>query len=334
MLDPKIFPTRRRFLASLGAASALSMAPAHRALAAGWPDRPVTIVVPYGPGASNDIFARSLADLLSKDLGQPFVVENRPGAGGFTGALSVVNAPADGYRFLLMPNSIASFDSVMALDLDATADVTPVAQLATAPGSMVVSSALPANTVQEFIAFANGREEDTFYGYVGVGATQHQLAEKFRKLTGVKMKGVNYQGSAEVTTDLLAGRLHVQFSTVSAVRGQVEAGELKILAYTNASSAPGSPPAPTMAEAGVAGMAETQVWWGIFGPAGLPPEVVTPMNAAVNRALGDAAVIDTFAKNGAVPTPRSPEEFAAAIGSAVASAKEFVEFTGIVPGGG
>lgn len=331
MSDKSFSISRRKMIAALGVGAVASVGWSRTAVAQQWPGRPVTMVVPFGPGASNDIFTRQLSEILSRTLGQPFVVENRPGAGGFTGALAVSQSPADGYRFLEMPNSIVGFKPVMGVNLDPLVDVTPVAQFATSPGGMVIPTSLPVNTVKEFIDFANGRSEDTFYGYVGLGATQHQMAENFRKITGVKLKGVNYQAAAEATTDLVAGRLHVQFSTIAGVRGQLDAGKLKLLAYTNDSYTPDSPPAPTMASAGIAGMETSQVWWGVFGPKGLPKDITDQMNAAINKALDDPAFISVLSKAGAVPTKMSPEQFVDAIKQEALVVEEFVKFTGIKP---
>ncbi|MER2534033.1 MAG: tripartite tricarboxylate transporter substrate binding protein [Rhizobiaceae bacterium] len=322
--------SRRSVIAGMAAGSAAAMV-AGSAFAQQWPTRPVTMLVPFGPGASNDIFTRQLSEVLSRSLGQPFVVENRPGAGGFTGALSVSQSPADGYRFLEMPSSVVAFKKVMGVNLDPLVDLTPVAQLATSPGGMVVPASLPVSSVKEFIDFANGRSQDTFYGYVGVGATQHQMAEKFRKITGVKLKGVNYQSAAEATTDLIAGRLHVQFSTIAGVRGQLDAGQLKLLAYTNDNFTPDSPKAPTMAEAGIDGMQGSQVWWGVFGPKGLSKELTDQMNAAINKALDDAAFIAVLAKSGAIPAQKSADGFIDTIKQEAHLVDEFVAFTGTTP---
>jgi len=331
MFELKEDISRRQVLAAMAIAPAAATLAGTPAFAQTWPGRPVTMVVPFGPGASNDIFTRKLSEILSHDLGQPFVVDNRPGAGGFTGTLSVSKSPADGYRFVELPNSVVAFGPVMGVPLDPLKDLTPIAQLATSPGAMAVPADLPVNTVKEFIDYANKSPKDTFVGYVGVGATQHQMAEKFRKITGVKLKSINYQSASEGTTDLVAGRLQVLFTTIAGVLGQIEAGKLKILAYTNDTYAPGSPKAPTMAEAGIAGMEKSQVWWGIFGPKGLPNDLRDKMNAAVNKALSDPAFIEVLAKNGATPSKMSADQFVQSIKDEAGVVDEFVKFTGFKP---
>ncbi|GGA65651.1 hypothetical protein GCM10011385_19370 [Nitratireductor aestuarii] len=323
--------SRRVFLAATALASAATLLPVSLGHAADWPSRPVTMVVPFGPGASNDIFTRQLSEVLSRDLGQPFVVENKPGAGGFTGSLAVSQATPDGYRFLELPNSVVAFGPIMGVQLDPLTDLTPIAILATSPGAMVVPADLPVNSVKEFIEYANNRSEDTFVGYVGVGATQHQMAEKFKTLTGVKLKSINYQSAAEGQTDLVAGRLQVLFSTIAGVLGQIQAGKLKVLAYTNDSYAPGSPPAPTMAEQGVEGMEGSQVWWGVFGPKGMPQDITDQMNAAINKALDDPAMVTVLTNAGAVPVKGSPADFVKAIKDEAEIVQEFVKLTGFQP---
>src|SRR5690606_38156854 len=143
------------FLEMGALASAATLLPVSQGQAADWPTRPVTMVVPFGPGASNDIFTRQLSEVLSKNLGQPFVVENKPGAGGFTGSLSVSQSTPDGYRFVELPNSVVAFGPIMGVNLNPLTDLTPVAMFATSPGAMVVPADLPVNTVKEFIDYAN-----------------------------------------------------------------------------------------------------------------------------------------------------------------------------------
>ncbi len=326
------FSASRRGLLAAVLGSLAVMVGACGAQAQEWPSRPVTMVVPFGPGASNDVLTRRLSDVLSTQLGQPFVVENRPGAGGFTATLAVSQGEGDGYTFVEMPSSIVGFGPIMGVQMDPLEDVTPVALFARSPGGMVVPASLPVNNVREFIDYAKANIETTFVGYTGIGATQHQMAELFKKSAGLEnLKSVNYQSSAEAQTDLVAGRLHLMFATVAAVRGQIESGQLKLLAYTNDSYAPGSPPAPTMAEEGVEGMEGAQVWWGIFGPGSLPEDITNKMNEAINTAVDDPGFIELMASSGAVPVKLSPQEFADAIREEGVRVQEFVEFTGIKP---
>jgi len=295
------------------------------AAAQAWPSRPVTMVVPYGPGASNDTFTRALAEILTRQLGQPFVVENRPGAGGFTGSNAVAQAAPDGYTFLEIPNSVAGFKPVMKVKLDPLTDLTPVALLARSPTAMVVPSSLPVTTVKEFIEYAKARPDRMFYGHAGVGTTQHQHGELFKSLTGLKMKNVNYKSSADAQTDLVGGRLQMLFVTVASTLGQIQGGQLRLLGYTDKNFPPDSPPAPTMAEAGVPGMEKAQIWWSIFGPPRLPADIRDKMNASINQALKDPGFIALMARSGATPAPVTPAEFTEVVKQEIADLMEFLK---------
>jgi tripartite-type tricarboxylate transporter receptor subunit TctC len=327
MVNRMALTTRRNLLALTLLAAGFAATGAVAAPADDWPNRPVTLVVPYGPGASNDTFTRALADILTKKLGQPFVVENRPGAGGFTGANAVSQAAPDGYTWLEIPNGIVGFKPVMKVEMDPLVDVTPVGLLARSPTVMVVPSSLPVNNVQEFIEYAKKNPDTTFYGHAGVGTTQHQHTELFNTLTGLHIKDVNYKSSADSQTDLVAGRLQLMITTVASTLGQIEGGQLKLLAYSDDNYPPGSPKAPTMAEAGVKGMETAQIWWGVFGPKGLPDDLKMKMNAAINDALKDPAFAALVAKSGATPAPVTPDEFAQAIKDEQVKVADFVKNT-------
>jgi tripartite-type tricarboxylate transporter receptor subunit TctC len=180
------FLTRRHaslLLAMMGATALVAPAFAQD----DWPNRPVTIVVPYGPGASNDTFTRAVAQVLSRDLGQPFVVENAAGAGGYSGTDHVAKSEPDGYTFVEVPNSVVGFEPFMKVDLNPLEDLTPVALLAKSPTAMVVPSGLPVTTVQEFIDYAKANPDTTFYGMAGIGTTQQQHGELFNSLTGLQI---------------------------------------------------------------------------------------------------------------------------------------------------
>jgi tripartite-type tricarboxylate transporter receptor subunit TctC len=160
------------------------------------------------------------------------VVDNRPGAGGFTGTNSVVQSKPDGYTFLEVPNSVVSFAPTMHVAFDPFKDLTAIGMIARAPSAMVVPTSLGVNSVADFIAYAKAHPDDTFYGMAGVGTTQQQHAELFVKNAGIKMQGVNYKSSADAQTDLVAGRLQVMFVTIASGRGQIDGGQLKLLGYT------------------------------------------------------------------------------------------------------
>lgn len=316
--------SRRRAIVLGLAAGVAGLALNGVALAQDWPSRAVTMVVPYGPGASNDTFTRALAEILTRDLGQPFVVENRPGAGGFTGANSVAKADPDGYTFLEVPNSVVGFKPLMKVDLDPLKDLTPIGLMAKSPTAMVVPSSLPVTTVQEFVEYAKANPDAVFYGYAGVGTTQHQHGELFNQQAGLSIKGVNYKSSADAQTDLVAGRLSLMFVTVASALGQIEGGQLRLLAYTDDNYPDSAPKAPTMAEAGVPGMEGAQIFWALFAPAGLPEDIKTKMNAAMNKALEDDSFQALMAKSGATPAPGTPGDLVETLEGEKAALDEFI----------
>ena len=322
MFLPRLRTMRRSVFAMLLAALAVAVAAEDARAADEWPSRPVTIVVPYAPGASNDTFTRMLAAVLTKQLGQSFVVINRPGAGGFIGSQSVAKAAPDGYTFLEMPSSIAGFKPIMKVDLDPLKDLVPLGLMARSPDAMVVNAALPVKTVREFIDYARARPEEVFYGMAGIGTSGHQHAEMFNAATGLKLKGVNYKSAADAMNDIIGGRLHVMFVTTASSRGAVEAGQLRLLAYADSNLPPESLKAPTLAEAGVANMEKAQTWWAIFAPPGLPADIRRKMNAAIVAAQKDPEFAGLIARSGATPAPLSLDETAAVVREEVAKVEK------------
>lgn len=271
-----------------------------------WPTRPVTLVVPFGPGASNDIFTRAIAQVLSKKFGQPFVVENRAGAGGFTGSNSVKSAPPDGYTFL--ENMVLPFKQTMKVDLDLGTDMDTVAVFAQASSALIIPASLPVKTVAEFIDYAKKSPQPLFYGHTTKGDGGHLYSELFAKLTGITLKEVTYKSAADVNTDLIANRVQVHFVSAASVVGHVNAGTLRLLAYVAKNESKGSPPAPTFAEAGVSGMDRSRLYWTFFAPKGTPPDIVKKMNEAINEAIKDPSIVELFAKSAVAPAHFTPEE--------------------------
>ncbi len=279
------------------------------AQAAEWPNRPVTFVVPFGPGASNDTFTRMLCGILSKKLNQPFVVENRAGAGGFTGAYAVSTSAPDGYRFLETPQSIASFKPIMKVALDPVTDLQAVACLAKSPYAIHGTATIPVTSIPEMIAYAKKNPDTTFYGGTGTGSAGHLYTELFNKVTGTKIKKVDYKSSADVQTDLIAGRVHMYFVTVASTLGQIKAGQLRLLAYTNNSAPKDSPKAPLLAEVGVPGFDAIGSWWGIFAPKGINPGILEKVNKVINEAILEPEFVTLFTNSSATAAPMKPEEF-------------------------
>lgn len=296
---------------AVAVAAAMSIAPS-AALAQNWPTKPVTVVVPFNPGASNDNFGRGLAEALSRDLGQPVVVENRQGAAGFVGASHVSRAAPDGHTLLFTSNGVLSIGRSPNVDFDVFKHLTPIAMAAQAPTAFVIPSTVPAGSVKEFIGWAKANEGKAFYGSTGVGTVQQIHAELFNLLAGTKLKGITYPSAAPGVTDLAAGRVHLIFATQSAAQPQIDAGRLKLLAYSGPYAPASAPKAPTMAEAGVADF-EGSIWFGLYGPPGMPAD----LRARINAAVGKAIMSDSFKKlmenSGSVAVAKNPADFDAYI---------------------
>lgn len=323
-------PSRRAVLALAATAGLAALAPSTDSRAQTWPSRPVTLVVPYGPGASNDTFTRALAGILSKKFGQPFVVENRAGAGGFTGTNLVANATPDGYTFLEMPSGISSFGSVMDVKFNPLTDLAPVALFARAPTAMVVPASLPVKTVKEFVDYAKARPDQLFYGFAGIGTGQHFHAEMLKTATGLKIKGVNYKSSAEAQTDLVAGRLQLMLVTVASTLGQIQSGQLRLLAYADSNYPQGVPPAPTLKEAGVSNMEKAQTWWALFAPPKVPQDIIAKLNGAINEALKEPEFVALLAKSGATPSPGAPTQLADTLKQEIVDLTAFAKAAGLM----
>jgi tripartite-type tricarboxylate transporter receptor subunit TctC len=323
-------PHRRMLIASIASVAALLLAAMPATVQAqDYPSQPITFVVPFGPGASNDTFTRTLADLLTKSLGQPVIVENREGAGGFTGSDFVSRSKPDGYTLLESPTGIATMKPARNLDLDPTTDLTPIAMLAASPQTLVVPSSLGVNTVAEFIAYAKANPDTTFYGNTGVGTPQQMYAEMLNDIAGTTIKPVVYPSLANALLDLSAGRLHMVITTIASAAGQIDSGDLKLLAYADDNYPPGSPEAPTFAEEGFDGMQEAQSWWGIYGPPNMPADIVNFLNAKINEALVDEAFVELMARSGAVAMPVTPEEFRQLQIDTMTLAADIAERTGV-----
>jgi tripartite-type tricarboxylate transporter receptor subunit TctC len=281
---------------------------------AAYPDRPIHLIVPFAPGGGNDTIARLVGDGLAKELGQPVVVDNRPGAGGIVGAEAAARAPADGYTLFLggvgshaiNPNLHAN------LPYDPIKDFAPISLVASAPLILVVHPSVPAHSVRELIALAKAQPGKLNYASNGNGSSSHLAAVMFASMTGVDMVHVPYKGLAPALTDLLSGQVQLMFSSVVAILPHVKAGKLRALAVSSRERLSLLPDLPTIAEAGVPGY-QSSSWYGILAPAGTPPDVVAKLNAALVKVVGAPEVRSALAKEGADPAGNSVEAFGAFI---------------------
>ena len=280
-------PTRRAVLSGL---TGLAAAPVSRTFAQGttessYPVRNITLVVPFAPGGSTDILARIVAGHLQQSLGQPVVIENRTGASGNIGTATVARAAPDGYTFLFNTMSVHTMNHALfaSMPFDGVKDFSPIAMLAYVTNTMVVHPSVPAKTVPEFIAYAKANPGKIAYASAGPGSTNHLCAALFEKMTGVQMVHVPYRGGAPAVADTVSGQTQLFFTAGTQSLEHVKAGKLRLLAVTEAKRSSLLPDVPTVSET-VPGY-EMSVWYGAFGPAGMPPAIVARLNAEISRIL-------------------------------------------------
>lgn len=277
-----------------------------------YPASPVRIVVPFPAGGPTDLFARLLAQELSMQMGQQFVVINKAGAGGNIGAVEVARAPADGYTLLMGTSGTHGIN--MALykkpGYDAVKDFAPISPVSLSTNLLVVNpNRVKATTVKELIAYAKQNPDSLLMASSGSGTTIHLSGELFKAMTGTDMRHVPYRGSAAALTDLLGGQVDLIFDNFATVQPHVKSGRLRALGVTAGHRVSAAPTIPTIAEAGVPGY-EASVWFGLFAPANTPEPIVRRLNDEVRKALASKDIIERFAKDGAEPYPLTPGEFA------------------------
>lgn len=280
------------------------------ALAQGFPSKPIRIVVPFAPGGNVDITARTVAPELSALLGQPVVVDNKPGAGGTIGANEVAKAAADGYTLLMGSNSTISVAPALYPNnpYNPVRDFAPISNLAQVPFVLVVHPAVPANNVRELVALAREKSGQLSMASAGAGSSNHLVGELFQAQTGVRLNHIPYKGSGQALNDLLAGQVSVMFDQLTSASANIKAGKLRALAVSSAVRSAALPDVPTFAEAGINGFDFTNVT-GLLAPAGTPPEVIAKLHAAAVKAVESKAVRDRFAAMGVSGVGDRPEQF-------------------------
>jgi tripartite-type tricarboxylate transporter receptor subunit TctC len=298
---------RRRFL-QLAAGAAALPAVARIARAQAYPSRPVRIIVPFAAAGPNDIIARVLGRWLSERLGQPFVIENRPGAATNVGTEAVVNATPDGYT-ILMASSPHAINATLyeKLHFNFMRDIAPVAAIMRAPNVMVVSQTFPAKSVPEFISYAKANPGRLNFASSGVGASNHMSGELFNILTGIEMAHVPYRSSGPALTDLLGGQVQVMFDAIASTIEYLKADKLRPLAVTSAPRSALIPETPVMSDF-VPGY-EVSNWFGLGMPRNTPAEVINALNVAVNEGLADSKLKGRLADLGGTTLPGSPADF-------------------------
>ena len=286
---------------------------------AGYPNRPVKIIVAFPPGQATDQTARALAQKMSETLGQQFFIENRPGAASIIGSEAAAKAPNDGYTlFMGSSGSLAVNPGMYAkLPYDAARDFTPIAQAMKVPFFIVVRNDFPATTVKDLVAYLKANPDRVNFGSAGSGASNHLSTELFKSVAGVSMIHVPYKGSPPAVTDLLGGQIGLMFETGPLVLPHVKSGRLKFLAVGSTQRSSALPELPTIAESGYPGF-ETVGWAGLLAPAGTPREIISKLNAEAVRILGQPELKERFVAMGAELVSGTPEEFGAYIKSETA----------------
>jgi len=278
-----------------------------------FPSRPVTMVVPYPPGGSNDVFARELAKRLGDAWKVPVIVDNKPGAGGAIGAAFVSRAKPDGYTLMLLSSSFTTNAAIDThLPFDPVKGFTDIGMVAKGPMILTVKNDLPVRSFLEFLAYARANPGKLNFGSSGVGSTNHFATELLEDAANIRMTHVPYKGMSPAVTDVIAGHVDVLVASAPSIYPQVKAGKVRALGVTSSAASPVVPGLRPIAEMGVPGY-HFELWWGVLAPPRTPPERVEAINAAINRAIATPELRSVFEREGAEPAPMSAADYAATI---------------------
>lgn len=301
---------RRRHV--LFAASAAT-APWH-SFAQAWPNKPVRLVVPFPPGGPSDALARPLAQRLTEQLGQPFIIDNRGGANGNIGAEAVAKSAPDGYTMLWTPTGTMAVNPSIYkhMPFDPAKDFVPVSQVAEVQGILIVNNDVPAKTVAELLALARAQPGKLSFGSAGTGSIVHLLGEQLKMLARIDIVHVPYKGSGPAMNDLIGGQITMMFDSTASALAQARSGKVRMLATGAIKRLPQAPALPTMTESGVPGF-DSASWHGVFAPAGTPREVVARLSQEITRALQSPELSAAFDRAGALPVGGPPEQLGQAL---------------------
>jgi tripartite-type tricarboxylate transporter receptor subunit TctC len=301
--------TGPRFALALVAALVATSILGPQGLAQDYPTRPVRIVVPFGAGGPADVAARLLGNILQESFGQPFVVENRTGAGGVIGTLEVAKSPPDGYTLLMMSNTQTANESLVPTrKYELMRDLMPIAPVNSSDLVIVVHPSVAAKTLQEFIALAKSQPGKLNYASSGQGTPYHMAGELFKTMAGIDVVHVPYRNSAEARSGVIGGQVQMMIDAVPAMAPNIGENQVRALATTGQARSSVLPGVPTVTEAGVGGY-EATIWLGLMAPSGTPKPIIDKLNAAVNAAIKRPDIIKLWTEQGAVPMSMTPEEF-------------------------
>jgi tripartite-type tricarboxylate transporter receptor subunit TctC len=294
-----------------------------------YPTKPITLIIPFPPGGSTDIVGRIIGEGLSKELGQPVVVDNRGGAGGTVGSGVLAKAAPDGYTIGIGSTSTHAVGpaTLPKVAYDPIKDFVPISLVAETPYVLAVNPKVEARTVAELVTFAKANPGKLNYGSAGVGSTTHLAAAMFANAAALKMEHIAYKGNGPATTALMGGEVQMLMGSMPAVLSQIKAGSIRALAVGTVRRSPELPDVPTMQQAGIAGY-EAALWLGVIAPAGTPEAVTRRLQEAIVKVVKDPDVAKRLRANGAEPTTNTPAEFAKQIESDLAKYKKIVADTG------
>ncbi|VTU28008.1 Argininosuccinate lyase [Variovorax sp. SRS16] len=313
----------KRILFLQACAAALCLAVSSSGLAQGYPSKPVRLVVPFPAGGATDLFARTLGQKMSEKLGAQLIIDNKPGAGGAIGSDYAAKAQPDGYTLLLATSSTHSIGpSINKLPYDVVRDFTPIAHVGDAPSIMLVPNDSPAKTVREWIDYAKKNPGKLNYASSGNGTIVQLTAELFKSQAGVFVTHIPYKGTALAIPDLISGKVDVLFDSLPTGMPHVRNGRLRALGVTSLKRSPLAPELPPIADT-LPGF-ESNTWFGLYGPKGLPADVVTRVNTAANEALSDPEVRDKLARLGIEPATSTPAQLATLVAQDAAKWKKII----------
>ncbi|WP_425260086.1 tripartite tricarboxylate transporter substrate binding protein [Rubrivivax sp. RP6-9] len=325
-MAPTTRTLRRSFLAAT-----LALLPLAAAAQAGYPTKPIRVIVPFAAGSTTDIIARAISDKMSTSLGQQLVVENKAGASGTIGQQLVAGAAPDGYTILVHSSSHTVSPSTFAkLPFDTVADFAGITPISSTPNVLVMAPGKGIKTLGELLAAARAKPGTMNFASAGQGSATHLNAEKFKMAAKIEATNIPFKGSAEAVTEVISGRVDYYFSPIAPVIGQIKGGQLLALAVGSPMRASALPDVPTTAEAGVPG-SEFNFWIGMMAPAKTPRDIVNRLQAEVVKALADPEVKERFAKLGADAWTLTPEQFDAYIKTEIASNAKLVQAAGLAP---
>jgi tripartite-type tricarboxylate transporter receptor subunit TctC len=289
-----------------------------------YPERNIQVIVPFAGGSASDVLARVVTDHVSRTIGRPIVIDNRPGAGGNIGTVVAARSEPDGYTLLMNGLPLAVNKTLLTnAGFDVEKDFEPIALYAVMPNVIVVSSKLPVSSLAELIAYAKAHPKELNYGTVGVGSSQHLAGAYFEQVTGTEMTHIPYRITSQLVTDMISGQVQLGFQLLPNVLAMINAGQVKPLAVTSKKRLAALPNVPTVAEAGLSGY-ETAAWFVFLAPRGTPRPVIDRLNKEIAVAMADAGVRKRFAELGAEPVASSPEELSRFLVAEIAKWREVI----------